>query len=381
MVPRTTRWPLSQILERLEVRDVPSSNLPQSFTFAVGMDADDSFFAARSRVATFNPDGSSLSIPNLGSSFAPFGGFFGGIRTTMADFNGDGIPDLAVAMGPGTSSSGSSEVQIYDGRNGDIIFDRLPFDNFTGGLFVAAGDINNDGFADLIVTPDISGGPRVTIYSGISLFAAGVPLGLSGTVMANFFAIDDPNFRGGCRAASGDVNGDGSDDVVVSAGFGGGPRVSVWNGVSLAHQDYSASAHPVNDFFIFESTLTNGAYVAVGDVNGDGKADVIGGGGPGGGPRVLVVSSAVLLGSGAEAALNSPIANFFSGDSGNRGGIRVTSKNLDGDRFADILTGSGESDGNNVTAYQGNKLSSGGAAQPYFGENVFPGFSAGVFVG
>src|SRR5207244_3638653 len=117
-----------------------------------------------------------------------------------------------------------------------------------------------------------------------------------------------PDFRGGARVAVGDVNGDGVGDLVVSAGFGGGPRISVIDGRSL-------TGHPqtlFGDFFIFEQALRNGAYVAAGDLDGDGFADVIGGGGPGGGPRVFALSGKDLLaGLPADAAV---VANFFGGD-------------------------------------------------------------------
>src|SRR5207253_10375675 len=44
-----------------------------------------------------------------------------------------------------------------------------------------------------------------------------------------------------------------------------------------------------NDFFLFEEALRNGAYVAVGDIDGDAYGDLIGGGGPGGGPRIYIL--------------------------------------------------------------------------------------------
>ncbi|WP_420841869.1 hypothetical protein [Fimbriiglobus ruber] len=65
------------------------------------------------------------------------------------------------------------------------------------------------------------------------------------------------------------MNGDGVADIVVSAGFGGGPRIAGFDGVSVA----SGAADPTKlfaDFFAFEPSLTNGAYVAVGTSTGTG---------------------------------------------------------------------------------------------------------------
>jgi hypothetical protein len=321
--------------------------------FAVGPDAGGGPVAA-----TYNPDGSLSSSKQVFDSSVT-----GGVRTAVADFNGDGVNDLAVGIGVGSPDF----VEVIDGKTGSVLFQVAPFGGlFTGGVFVAAGDITGDGKAELIVTPDQGGGPRVEIYRGGDF-----------TLMENFFGIADPDFRGGARAAAGDLNGDGFADLVVSAGFAGGPRVSVYDGAALTAGNF---VHPVNDFFLFDPSLRNGAYVAVGDVNGDGLADIIGGAGPGGGPRVLVVSGATLLSQGSVAAVDAPLANFFAGDPNNRGGVRVAAKNLDGDVFADIVVGDGQGAGSRITSYL-SKNFSGGTAPENFAFDAFPGLTSGVFVG
>ena len=304
----------------------------------------------------YNPDGTLRFTLNL------FPGFTGGVRVTSADFNGDGIADLVAGTGPGAASS----VVIIDGKTKNTLFTINPFEaGFTGGVFVAAGDINGDGTADLVITPDEGGGPRCRVISGAGF-----------TQIADFFGIDDKNFRGGARAAIGDLNGDGKGDLIVSAGFMGGPRVAVYNGALLTGD---GGPKFFGDFFVFEETLRNGAYVAAGDINGDGFADLIAGGGPGGGPRVYALSGKDLIQSGA--TVKTAVANFFAGDEANRGGIRVVARDLDGDDRADIVTGSGDKGGTRVSGYLGKNTPANGTPPTAFSFDALPGFNGGVFVG
>jgi hypothetical protein len=214
-----------------------------------------------------------------------------------------------------------------------------------------------------VITPDEGGGPRVAVYRGGD-FAR----------VANFFGIDDPNFRGGARAAVADLNGDGHQDLVVAAGFGGGPRVAAFDGTSLG----TTPRHLFGDLFVFEQTLRNGVFVTAGDLDGDGLAELIVGGGPGGGPRVLALSGKDLMNGLADHAR--ALANFFAGNVSNRGGVRVAVKDLDGDNKADLVVGDGSGAGSHVTAYLGQDFV-GGSASPQLSFDAFPGFNGGVFVG
>jgi hypothetical protein len=295
-----------------------------------------------------------------GTFFAFDPAFTGGVRVATADVNGDHVEDVIAGTGPGAPA----RVRVFSGTDRAMLLDAPVLEGFTGGVFVAAGDVTGDGLADLVVTPDQGGGPRVLVFRGGDY-----------APVASYFGITDPGFRGGARAAVGDVDGDGRADLVVAAGFGGGPRVAFWDGRTVL----GTQAKLTNDIFVFDPVLRNGVYVAVADVNADGRGDLVFGAGPGGGPRVLVVSGQALLAAGGAEAVNHPLANFFTGDVDARGGVRVGVDDLDGDGAPDVLTGAG-SGSSRVSAYRATSLAAGSAVteRDFF---AFPGFNGGVFVG
>jgi hypothetical protein len=277
-----------------------------------------------SSVQMFNGVGGTIN-PVTGS-FDPFPGFGGMIRTATGDVTGDGVADLIVAAGPG----GGPHVKVFNGQTGALVTAFFAYEPwFTGGVFVAAGDFNNDGRADIVVGADTGGGPRVRVFNGANL----------GVTLTDFYGIDDPNFRGGVRVAAGDLNGDGTDDLIVGAGFGGAPRVALYDGRTLSM--WAPPTRLTGDFYGFEMNLTNGSYVAAGDLDGDGFDDLILGAGEGGGPRIKALSGRLLTQQGPAAALNSPLKDYFTGNPMSGSGVRVAAADVDGDGKAEIVATSG----------------------------------------
>jgi len=218
--------------------------------------------------------------------------FVGGVRVAVGDVNGDGFSDLIAGAGPG----GGPHVKVFDGSqlekgNPALLNSFSAFEEtFRGGVNVAAGDVDGDGRAEVVVGADVGGGSHIKVITAAD-----------GSVKSSFFAFD-PSFRGGVRVASGDIDGDGADELVAGAGPGGGPHVKVFSGAGAQLHAFTA----------FEPTFRGGIYVAAGDLDGDGVAEVIAGSGPGGGPHVKVFS-------GAGALQNS----FFAYASTVRTGVRV----------------------------------------------------------
>ena len=106
--------------------------------------------------------------------------------------------------------------------------------------------------------------------------------GLSGAIVRQSFPYST-GFTGGVYVAAADVTGDGLADVITGAGPGGGPHVQVFNGATGA-----PIAGPLGGFYAYDPAFASGVRVAAGDLNGDGRADVITGAGAGGGPHVRV---------------------------------------------------------------------------------------------
>jgi hypothetical protein len=236
------------------------------------------------------------------------------------------------------------EVKVYNSATGQLTEDFMAYDwRFGGGVYVAAGDLKGTGHDDIITGADAGGGPDVKSFDGTTQ-----------NMLFSFFAYD-PNFTGGVRVAAGNISSRGYADIITGAGPGGGPNVAVFDGLSGAR---------VDNFFAYDPNFTGGVYVAAGNTQGTGRANIITGAGSGGGPNVKVfdgVSLAVL-------------ANFMADDATYTGGVRVgvlgskaagnvaaiTTAFGGGDPAVDLFGGTGNlmtsflaSDPNNVGLYVG----------------------------
>jgi subtilisin family serine protease len=164
------------------------------------------------RILRYQPGAPGGVVPVF--DFLPYHpAFTGGVHVAVGDANGpDGRAEVVTAPGAG----GGPHVRVLTFDSGALtpIGEFFAYDPaFTGGVFVATGDVTSDGVVEVITGPGSGGGPHVRAFSG-----AGVPLG------GGFFAYS-PQFTAGVRVAAGDFAGNGAAEIVTAPGAGGGPHV------------------------------------------------------------------------------------------------------------------------------------------------------------
>ncbi|TAL19592.1 hypothetical protein EPN90_03080 [Patescibacteria group bacterium] len=168
-------------------------------------------------------------------------------------------------LGVAASAGVPGEVKLFD-RNGGFVRSFLAYEApFKGGLTAAAGDLDGDGHEEIVTAPQSSYAPWVRIFDS------------AGIKRAEFLAYA-ASWRGGVNVAVGDVDGDGRAEIVTGAGKGGGPHVKVFDGQGRTRAS----------FFAYDQKFRGGVNVAVGDVDGDGRSEIVAGPGAGGGPHVRV---------------------------------------------------------------------------------------------
>ena len=277
-------------------------------------------------------------------TFAPYQpGFTGGISVAHGWGAGsDGVPREVVVTATGAGVG--PHIKVFDIFSGHLLREFYAYDSkFTGGVRVALGDSNGDGMDDIITAVISKAGPHVKAFDGYT-----------GQEIRSFYAYD-PKFMGGVTISAGDINGDGVADIVTGAASGAASHVKVFSGTNNA---------VLRSFLAYDAGFKGGVTVAVGDVDGDGKADIITGAGAGGGPNVKVFS-------GADGT---KLAEFAAYDPKFLGGVNVGTEDLNHDGRVEIVTGSRA--GAHVKTFD---LTEGAAEIDSF--TAFAAFNGGVSVG
>ena len=317
--------------------------------------------------------------------------YFGYSVASAGDVNGDGYADVVVGAHGNDGAAGyAGEAYVYHGSASGLSetpdwsdHGEASSDQF-GRSVASAGDVNSDGYADVIVGAHQNDGAGSV--AGEAYVYYGSASGLSATPDWSDQGEALNDYFGENVASAGDVNGDGYSDVIVGAPYNDGGAYNtgeayVYHGSSSglsAKPDWSDQGEALNDYF--------GASVATaGDVNGDGYADVIVGayGNDDGGSSA---GEAYVYSFGVGISLATWEAWSDQGEATNDyfGRSVASAGDVNGDGYADVVVGAyGNDDGGSAAGeayvYYGSSsgLSAtpdwsdqGEAANDYFGASV-----------
>jgi hypothetical protein len=171
----------------------------------------------------------------------------------VADFNGDGKPDLATAH---TGQDENTLSVLLNGGGGnfpahtEIATGLRPYQ-------VISADVNNDGKNDLVNTNRVAGTFNTFLGNGDGTFGAATP--------TTFGATTPVGTGAGAAIAKADLNGDAFPDLVISEGFTDEIVTFLGNGDGMFTQKDR----------ITDVTFGQPGNIAVGDITGDGNADVV----------------------------------------------------------------------------------------------------------
>jgi len=295
------------------------------------------------------------------------GNYFGGSVSTAGDVNGDGYSDVIV--GAYGYSSNTGRAYIYFGGSSmnnvaDVTMTGEAIDNSFGYTVSSAGDVNGDGYSDVIVGAagySLSIG-RAYIYFGGSSMNNGADVTMTGATAGIYF--------GNSVSSAGDVNGDGYADVIVGAfGYSSNTgRAYIFHGGSSMNNgaDVSITGEATNNYF---GTSVSTA----GDVNGDGYSDIIIGADnySSSTGRAYIYFGGSSMNNVADVTMTGEGTNNYFGNSVSSAG------DVNGDSFSDVIVGANVYSASTGRAY----IYFGGSSMNNGADVTMTGATAGIYFG
>jgi hypothetical protein len=255
------------------------------------------------------------------------------------------FPITAIGAEAGTKSR--SAVRVYDAQTGDLQVKFFAYGtSFKGGVRVAIGDINGDGIPEIITAPGAGHSPLVKVFDLLS----------GDEIVADRIKAYESSFKNGVYVATGDVTGDGLTDIITSPGAGRPVHIRIWKNDSATNP---ADPFATQQWFVYRAfggKIDVGATVAAGDLNGDGRAEIVVGSGPGIAPKIRVYDIATIdpLPTPGRIDLLPFIQEIRPFRTSDRGGVFVAVGNVRGNDLAEIIAGSGAKGRGRVEMYNPN---------------------------
>ena len=212
----------------------------------------------------YGSDTGIASIANVILQGNTGGDNFGSSVASAGDVNGDGFSDVLVgASGLDLAQSNAGAAYIYHGKATGIntsASTRIDgpatqfADAFFGGSVAGAGDVNGDGYSDVIV-----GASQFTVgftWEGRSFVYLGTPAGISTTVAAAFITEGQQTYNGFSVAGAGDINGDGFSDIISGAYRSSHSQSFLDEGLAYVYYGNGRELGLRNNFHLYNSDQT-----------------------------------------------------------------------------------------------------------------------------
>jgi hypothetical protein len=172
--------------------------------------------------------------------------FFGGVSVAATDGFTTGSTFTEGTVITGAGPGGAPHVRTFNGVSAGPLTSFFAYNTaFTGGVYVAAGDLNGNGQNQIVTGPGAGGTPQVRVFN------------LQTSQLLNTFNAYDANFQGGVFVAVTDADGTGRAQLVTGAGPGGAPHVKTWRvtpgGIS--------PPTTLTSFFAYDPAFLGGVFV------------------------------------------------------------------------------------------------------------------------